>query len=73
MLCMYIAHLKTFSFSLSSLLYKVEKFGRIDILINNASALWWQRKQQSVTALCCFFRPKLGAYPQDRRHTDEQV
>ena len=57
MLCMYIAHLKTFSFSLSSLLYKVEKFGRIDILINNASALWWQRKQQSVTALCCFSGP----------------
>ena len=44
-------------FSLLFALAKVEKFGRIDILINNASALWWQRKQQSVTALCCFSGP----------------
>lgn len=27
----------------------VEKFGRIDILVNNASALWWQRIENTPT------------------------
>ena len=30
---------------------EVNKFGRIDILINNASALWWQRTNP-VQAIC---------------------
>ena len=30
-------------------LFEVDKFGRIDILVNNASALWWQRSPEPPT------------------------
>ena len=61
---------RCFGVSSFQLYIEVEKFGRIDILINNASALWWQRR------LCALklHHPGSPEFPcQDRGYTDEQI